>query len=309
MTTLKQQLLAGLPLPEGASLHGLAGTAAVITYTILGAEVTPDGYLHKVLGQGQLGTADSLLYSVPAGSNAVVMAIILANTSGSAVIGVALGLNGSSATAANQIMSSTTIPANGAATFADGVLRVTDAAGNIYQAAAGQSLGGVASIVAASAGINTTETQVVGQSFPAGFFKAGTTLEIEAYGTITSTVDNVVTFNIRVGPVTLTGNIPATLAVHCGNSGTVTAAAFVLRARIVIRTVGASGTVYAYGTVISLGSGAAVSQALALATELFVPTSRAVDTTVANIAELDCVTAATTTTVTVQAASVSVIKA
>jgi len=77
---------------------------------------------------------------------------------------------------------------------------------------------------------------------------------------------------------------------------------------VTIRTTGAGGTVYAVGTAISLDSGAAVSQALALSTELFTPASVAVDTTAINVLELDCVTAAATTTVTFQAASIEVVK-
>jgi len=340
---LDGQLSAGMPLGPGDSLHGLAGTGAVVTYTLLGVEASlssqPRVFQNHVLAQGQLGTGDASIYSPPSRTTAAVSQVILTNTSGSAVSGVSLGINGSSATAGNQILASISIPANGLALLIDGILRVYDANGNLYQTATTpfdatapaattplalgtvgtavtaphrdhthQSPGGVASTVAASSGINTTETQVVGATIPAGMLKAGSVIEIEAYGTITSTVDNVATFNIRLGPTTLTGNIPAALAVHCGNSGTVTNAAFVLRARMHVRTAGASGTVYGYGTVISLDSGAAVTQALALTTELFTPASVALDTTVANVGELTVVTAATTTTITFQAASASVIK-
>ncbi len=309
MPALKTLLTNGLQLNTGDSLHGLAGTGAAITFTAFGVEALDDTNLqHRVLATGQLATGDGLIYSPGPGRVALLSTLILANTSGSLVTGISLGINGSSATAGNQIVSSISIPANGIAILNQNGLSVNDSNGNVYQTVAPVTIGGIASIVAASAGINTVETQVVGQTFGAGFFNVGTTLEIEAYGTMTSTVDNVVTFNIRVGPTTLTGNIPATLAVHCGNSGTTTTAAFVLKVRIVVRTIGASGTVYAYGTVISLDSGAAVTQALALATELFTPTSRALDTTVANTAELCFVSAATTSTATFQAATVAIVK-
>ncbi len=308
MPALKTLLTNGLQLNTGDSLHGLAGTGAAITFTAFGVEALDDTNLqHRVLATGQLATSDSLIYSPAPGRVALVSTLILANTSGSLVTGISLGINGSSATAGNQIVPSISIPANGVAILSQGGLSVNDANGNVYQTVAPVTIGGIASIAAASAGINTVETQVVGQTFGAGAFNIGTTLDIDAYGTITSTVDNVVTFNIRVG-ATLTGNIPATLAVHCGNTGTVTNAAFVLHVRVVIRTIGASGTVYAYGYVISLDSGAAVTQALALATELFVPTSRAVDTTVANTVELDFVSAASTSTATFQAATIAVVK-
>jgi|SRR5579859_1295249 len=339
MPSQSKQLLGGLLLGNGDNLRGLAGTGAVVTYTVSGVESIADVLNHKILAQGQLGTSDGVLYDSKPDMATVVTEVILANTSGTAVTGVALSINGSSATAANQILSSTTIPANGQAIISNGELRIYDASGNLYQtattpfdatipavttpAALGtvgtavtaphrdhtyQSPGGIASTVAASAGINTVETQIVGASVPIGVLRAGTVIEIEAYGTITSTVDNVATFNLRLGPTTLIGNIPGALAAHTGNSGTVTAAKFVLKARIHIRTSGASGTVYAYGTVFSIPTGAAVTQALANSTDIFTPASVAVDTTAVNIAELTVVTAASTTTITFQAASISVIK-
>ncbi len=341
MGTLNQQLIAGLPLGSGDSIHALAGTGAVITYELFGCEVSSSGLINKVLAQGQLAATDGLVYSPPAGGAAAIVLMAFVNTSSSPVTGVAVAINGSAATAANQLIPSLTIPANGSATFKDGELRVYDSGGNLYQTSTStsfdstlpaptvpltltgvvgtaataphrdhqhQSPGGIASIIAASAAIVDTQVQVVGATIPAGLLKAGTVLILRASGTITSTVDNIITFRARLGPTTLTGNIPASLAAHPGNSGTTTAAPFALEIRVTIRTVGASGTCYGGGFVASVASGAAVSQALANSSDIFAGASVAVDTTGANVFELTCVTAANTTAVTFQTAHASVEK-
>ncbi len=330
-----------LPLGPGNSLQGLAGTAAVVTFTVVGTEETfvPQIRRAGVLAQGQLGSSNTLLYMPSPDGETDIAAIYLANTSASAVAGVTLSLGGSSATATFQFLPAITIPANGMAVFTGGVLRVYDASGNIQQtgtqafdatvpalttpAALGttgtaltaphrdhthQSPGGIASIVAASAGINTVETRAVGASIPIGMLKAGTVLRIKAFCFITSTVDNLATFNLRLGPTTLTGNIPAALAAHCGNSGTVTAAGLLIDLLLTIRTAGASGTCYGVGSALSLSSGAAVTQALDDANQLFTPASVAVDTTVVNVVELTCVTAGSTTTVTFQVGVIEIVK-
>lgn len=341
MSAIHGQLTSGLPLGAGDSLHGLAGTGSAITYTIFGVEVgAQTQFVHKVLAQGVLGTADGLMYAVAAGKTAAIMSIVLANTTASGVSGVALSINGSSATAGNQIVSSITIPANGQAIFTgEGVLSVYDSSGQRFQTGTAtfdstipagttplalgtvgtavtaphrdhthQSPGGIASIVAATAGITTTQTQVVGATIPAALLQAGTVLRFRVFGFITSTVDNIVTLRVRLGPTTLTGNIPASLAAHCGNSGTVTAAGFVAELLLTVRTAGGSGTCYASGFVISAATGAAVTQAFANSTDIFVPASVAVDTTVANVAEFTVLTAAATTTVTCQTCSVEIVK-
>jgi len=326
--------LVGLPLAEGDTLHGLAGTGGVITYSIFGASLVKAG----LLAQGELATGDAIILG-PTPGGITISALILANTSGTPVTGVALSISGAASVAAGQIISNLTIPASGQAILAgDGQLRVYDVTGQLFQTSgtvtfdatipaittplalgtAGtavtaphrdhthQSPGGVAAIAVPSAAIVDTQTQVVGATIPGGLLRAGTVLRVRAFGFITSTVDNLITFRFRLGPTTLTGNIPASLAVGCGNSGTVTAAGFDLDLLITVRTAGAGGTVYGIGHILSLSSGAAVTQALALANELFVPASVAVDTTVANVAELTCITAAGTTAVTFQAASIEI---
>lgn len=342
MQVLNAQLTYGTPMGSGDSLHGLAGTADVICYTLFGVEVSGDGaYVHKVLAQGLLGTADGLIYAVASGKTAAITSIKLANTSGTAVTGVALGINGPASTAANQILSSLTIPVNGQAVIdGTGSLRVYDSSGQLFQttgtvtfdttvpaittpAALGttgtavtaphrdhthQSPGGIASIVAATAAIVDTQVQVVGASIPIGMLRAGTVLRFRAFAFVTSTVDNVITFRVRLGPSTLTGNIPGSLAAHPGNSGTVTAAGVAIEVMLTIRTAGASGTCYATGFAVSVATGAAVTQALANSTDLFTPASVAVDTTAINVCEFTAVTAAATTAVTFQSGSLEIVK-
>ena len=295
----------------------------------------------KVLAQGQLAVTDAVIFAPPTRGAALVTTLILSNTSASPVTGVKLGLNGTAATAENQLLSSLTIPANGQAVLSDGKLTIYDSGGNAQVAGAAntafdttapavttplalgtvgtaataphrdhthQSPGGIAAIVAATAAIANAETVVVGATIPAALLKAGTTLRIRAWGTITSTVDNNVTFNVRLGTTTLTGNVPCTLTSKCGNGGTVTTAGILLDIEVTIRTAGAGGTMYGTGVALSIPTGAAVTQALVLATSMFTPASVAVDTTGANLVELTCVTAAATSAVTFQQASISVVK-
>lgn len=349
MSAINTELLGALPFQPGDTLHGLAGTPAAINVGLYGVEVYPPNpagsgqqFFNKLLTPFvQLGVADAVLYTCPAACLAAgATAIFLVNTTALAVAGVQLGINGTAATALNQLLSGLTIPANGYAVFIGGVLRVYDSGGNLYQTSTStsfdatlpavttplilsgvvgtaataphrdhqhQSPGGIASIIAASAAIVAVETQVVGATIPAGLLKAGTVLEFTALAFVTSTVDNVLTLRIRVGATTLVGNIPASLAVHCGNSGTVTAAQLFIHLRLMIRTVGAGGTCYGVGVAISSSAGDG-TQALALANELFTPASVAVDTTGANVVELTAVTAAGTTAITFQTAVLAVVK-
>ena len=57
------------------------------------------------------GTTDSTAYTVPASTSVILKEIIIANTTGSAAT-VSIGLNGTSLTAANQIVGAKSIPAN-----------------------------------------------------------------------------------------------------------------------------------------------------------------------------------------------------
>lgn len=133
MSSLIASALAGggIPLAPGSTIHGLGGTAAAVTFWIGVAEFDSDGNVTARLVQGVLGTADAVLYTAPAGKTAIVYQIILSNTSAVDVTVVKIGINGTAATAANQIISSLTVPANGTAILANGVLRVQTATGTL----------------------------------------------------------------------------------------------------------------------------------------------------------------------------------
>ena len=67
----------------------------------------------KRMYTGQPGTADTLLYTVPAGTRATVTAIHIVNTTGTAAT-ITLGLNaGSALAAANHFLSALSVPGNG----------------------------------------------------------------------------------------------------------------------------------------------------------------------------------------------------
>ena len=152
------------------------------------------------------------------------------------------------------------------------------------------------------------ETQVIGATIPDGLLAVGTVLQVKAFGHVTATTNSNITLNLRVGPATLTGNIPASLTCKPGNTGTVTDAPVVIDLMLTVRSVGAAGACIAFGMAFSLSSGAAVTQALALANEAFDSTEVALDTTVANLIELTCSTAAATVVLVFDSAVISVVK-
>jgi hypothetical protein len=120
------------------TLQGSAGTATAVTYTITGMTLSSTQVeTYAVLAQGQLAVSAGVLYTVPAGTSALVKEILLANTTASAVANVKLFVNGTAAT--NQI-ASINIPANGEAKFDHTGWAVYDGNGslqtsNIYVAA------------------------------------------------------------------------------------------------------------------------------------------------------------------------------
>lgn len=171
-----------------------------------------------------------------------------------------------------------------------------------------RSPGGLVATIAPSVAISTVETQVIGATIPGGLLAVGTVLQVKAFATVSATTNSNVTFRLRIGSVTLTGNIPASLTCKPGNAGTVTDASLVLDLMLTVRADGAVGACYGFGTAISLSSGATVTQALALANELFVPAEVAVDTTVANLIELTCSTVAATVSLVFESVVITVVK-
>lgn len=337
MNTLKALPLTGLPFGPGGSLHGLAGTDAVIAYTVFGCTAPVDGeFIPKLLAQGLLGTSDGLMFAPQHGNIAILSQINLTNASASSVAGIALGVNGSSATAGNQLLSSLTIPANGLATLCDGILRVYDATGSIQSTAAfpfdstaaavttplaastagtaltaahrdhtHQSPGGIASIVAASAAIVNVEAQVVGATVPANLMQAGTTFRVTFGGKVTTlTSPGNLVLKVRLGTTTLTGNIAATITAAL--TASITGQNFFGQFLVTVRTAGASGTVVGQGVV--HGTNVSTGAFTTLNVVGITTSSVALDTTAIKIVELTAVTGAADASVTVENASVAVEK-
>lgn len=152
-----------------------------------------------------------------------------------------------------------------------------------------------------SGSITTSQTQVIGLTVPANALVAGSTYRLEGWGVCTSSAANVVTFRVRVGTTTLTGNIAGSRA----PTATTTASSdgFKVEALFTVRTAGASGTCVAQ--VAHLGQSA---QPFSAPTTVS-PTNSTVtvDTTVQNILELTAVTAAGTTSVTFYGAAIHVV--
>ena len=103
-----------LPLATGNTISGVAGSAAAVTYTIFGDEVTATGDAFKVLAQGQLPSSIGTLYTVPAATQALVQHVALVNTTG-ATVTAELAVNGTAA--ANEILPSVGILAGGFAVY------------------------------------------------------------------------------------------------------------------------------------------------------------------------------------------------
>ena len=110
-------------------------------------------------------------------------------------------------------------------------LRIGDASWKFF--------GGLASITSAVA-IANTETVVVSKTLPANTMRAGTTFRISFSGVgTTGATPGTSEFRIRIGSVTLTGNVPTSYNV--ANAANKTGYLFKGEALVVIRSDGASG--------------------------------------------------------------------
>ncbi len=290
-----------IALGSNNSIHGLAGTATAITYTVFGSLVTSGNSVYQTLAQGQLGTSDAALYSTPTGSTAFISLIILTNTTGTAAT-VTLGMNGTASTASNQLLAAVTIPGNGYMHLTSADWTIRDSVGNAAHPAPGYLCG---SIVAASAAIVNAQASVVSCALPANAMAAGTTFRVTASGTITtaSTPGNDV-FKVRIGTTTLTGNVAATITAAA--TASITAQNFWLEMLVTVRTAGASGTVvgqgYVLGTDVTTGAWTTLN-IIGLTTSAV-----AVDTTAAKLVELTVVTGATDSSVTFQNAAIELVR-
>lgn len=161
--------------------------------------------------------------------------------------------------------------------------------------------------VAATAGLNTTETILIGgvnkAPLPANCLTIGDTFEFELWGTNTSTVGNVTTFRIRIGVNGTTADGAVMTVALPVSAAAGTTIPFHVRGVMTIRTLGAAATVHGSAFFInqSVTSNATASTGISVfADQVIIPTFATFASTAANYIEVTHVTAATTTTSTFQ---------
>lgn len=168
--------------------------------------------------------------------------------------------------------------------------------------------------VAATAGINTTETILAGglnvAPLPANCLTAGTVIKFKTWGTCTPTVANATTFRLRIGTAGTTADGAVWTGVTPVSAVTGTAIPFEIEGSMTIRTTGAAATVH--GTMRihnqSLTSNATASTGIMVfSNQVVIPTFATFSTTVSNYISLTMVTGAATTTNTMQGAVLEVI--
>lgn len=327
-----------ITLAAGNTIAGVAGSGASISCTILGMELNTGVEAYKVLAQSQLAAAAGTVYTAPAGTQTFIKAVMLANVTAGAISGVALFINGTAAV--NQITGAFSIPANGLAIIDDAGLHVYDVNGNL-QAFGGpgtfdavlpspdvtavksgvvgsapstahrdhqhQSSGAITAVTANVGPISTTEAQVVGATIPANFIQAGTSFRIWALGQgTTSTAPGTTAFKVRFGPVTLTGT---TIGSESGtNAASISGRPWEIEALVTFRTPGVAGTAVVMVIIIIRCEVTGGLYTTAIAMEVPLQTSSGFDTTVQNILELTATTGAATSTLTVNLATIEVVK-
>jgi hypothetical protein len=173
-------------------------------------------------------------------------------------------------------------------------------AGDDIEAAWGASvanhLNGPAVLSAATGNITTSQTQVVAYTIAANTLAVGDIFMVQAMGVCTSSTSTVVTFRIRLGTTTLTGNI-ATANTPTANN-TASADPFWINGMVTVRSIGSSGTVHG-GMTLNAGTqpfGAATRTASGDPAGNSTSTV-VLDTTATKLIELTAVTAAGTTSV------------
>jgi hypothetical protein len=123
-------------LATGGTIQGVAGTNNVLNCTVFGMELSGGVETYKVLVQALIANSVGIIgsYTVAASTIAIVRRIQIANTTGSAVTGLILYINGTAA--GNQITGSMTIPANGTMVMTDAGTMVYDSNGNLFSSGA-----------------------------------------------------------------------------------------------------------------------------------------------------------------------------
>jgi hypothetical protein len=129
---------------------------------------------------------------------------------------------------------------------------------------------------------SNTETRLVGANLPIEFLAPGTTFRILAFGTLSTKIIpvGVVTWRLRIGSTTLTGNIVTSIVPATGFN--LVNQSWDAEFLVTIRTNGGSGTVIGNGSVI--GNIGSVNGFLYTGSATSTPV--AVNTTIQNVLEL-----------------------
>lgn len=189
-----------LTLQTTQTIRALAGTAAAVTYTIMGDEITTTN-AYKVLAQGQLGTSVATLYTVPASTTTLVKNIRLANTTSGAVTGIKFYIGGTAAT--NQFTGAFDIPADGTAEVLGDRLAIYDGTGGLVYTAV------VPATRTVTAGVGLTG---------GGALSSNITLSLNADGSTVEVVSN----TLRVKDAGITGAKIANSVALAGSPTTTT---------------------------------------------------------------------------------------
>lgn len=183
-------------------------------------------------------------------------------------------------------------------------LRIIDDAGAIKTFACNA----LASIVATSAAINTSETIIVGglnnARIYANSLKVGTTIRATLQGTCTSSVANASTWRFRFGTAGTTADGVLGSAANSVAAASGTNIPFEATLVFTVRTIGAAGTISGWLKLVNTG----VTGISAVNAQVVALTPTAIDTTVANWLSVTYVAAAVTTTSTFQNAVIEVVK-
>ena len=206
---------------------------------------------------------------------------------------------------AKQALSAFSLPKAGQAgmgvssSFTPPALIIKDETGTIYP-----QNRGIASLAAAVGPISNTETVLISGTLPANSLLAGSTFKVKALGVgTTSTSPGNTTFRIRIGPTTLTGNIPT--SVVAAATASLTAQPWRFEGLVTIRTITASGTVIGECVLwANSASGLFPAQTMSATVATVV-----VDSTVANLIELTVITGASSANVTTHVATIEQVKA
>lgn len=190
---------------------------------------------------------------------------------------------------------------------------LSDSAANIafylgQVATPGQFAGGLKSgTVAASAGINNVETLIGSIAVQPGVtLAAGTIIRATIQGTETNTVANTSTFGLRMGILGTVSDAAIATWVTPASGSTGTNIPFTAVITVTIRTLGAAGTAYGVMVVNSVTAGI-LGAAITFNVQSATNPITAVPTTTASFIDFTAVTAATTTTNTIQSCIIEVI--